>query len=136
MIRTYRELRKLTTFNERYEYLRLVGTVGISTFGYDRYLNQVLYHSISWRSARDEAIIRDGGCDLGIPGYELIESIIVHHMNPITIEQIEHNDKKIFDPMFLICVSHATHMAIHYGDVSLLPRPLVKRQPGDTIPWR
>jgi hypothetical protein len=136
MIRTYRELRKIKTFKGRYDYLRLRGVVGESTFGRDRYLNQVLYHSAAWQSVRDQVIIRDDGCDLGIPGYDVVNQIVVHHMNPITMEMIEHQDPMMFDPTYLICTSHNTHMAIHYGDESLLPKPLVVRRPGDTVPWR
>lgn len=136
MIKTYRELSRIKTFKGRYNYLRLRGTVGRETFGYDRYLNQVLYHSSIWRSVRDKVIIRDNGCDLGIFGYDIVEKIVVHHMNPITKEQIEHGDDIIFDPNYLICASHNTHMAIHYGDENLLPKPLIVRRPGDTIPWR
>ncbi len=136
MIRTHRELCKRKTFRSRYNYLRLRGTVGQDTFGYDRYLNQMLYQSSVWKSVRDEVIIRDSGCDLGIPGYDIIDKIIVHHMNPITEEQIEQVDDLMFDPDLLICTSHKTHMAIHYGDESLLPKPMVVRHPGDTVPWR
>ena len=136
MIRTHRELCKLKTFKARYNYLRLRGTVGQDTFGYDRYLTQVLYRSSVWRSVRDEVIIRDSGCDLGIPGYDVVDQIVVHHMNPITEEQIENVDDIMFDPDFLICTSHRTHLAIHYGDESLLPKPMVIRRPGDTVPWR
>jgi 5-methylcytosine-specific restriction endonuclease McrA len=110
--------------------------VGQDTFGYDRYLNQILYQSSLWKSVRDEVIIRDSGCDLGIPGYDITDKIIVHHINPITEEQIEHVDDIMFDPDFLICTSHKTHMAIHYGDERLLPKPMVVRRPGDTVPWR
>jgi len=110
--------------------------VGRDTFGYNRYLTQVLYRSSVWRSVRDEVIIRDSGCDLGIPGYEVVDQIVVHHINPITEDQIEHVDDIMFDPDFLICTSHNTHMAIHYGDESLLPKPMVVRRPDDMVPWR
>ena len=136
MIRTHRELCKLKTFRSRYNYLRLRGTVGRDTFGYNRYLTQVLYRSSVWRSVRDEVIIRDSGCDLGVPGYEVVDQIVVHHINPITEDQIEHVDDIMFDPDFLICTSHNTHMAIHYGDESLLPKPMVVRRPDDMVPWR
>lgn len=135
MIRTYRELSKLRTFKERYEYLKLQGEVGASTFGHDRYLNQVLYHSIMWKSVRDEIIIRDNGRDLAV-GEEITDLIVIHHMNSVTPEEIERGADKLFDPDFLICTCHKTHMAIHYGDESLLPKPLVVRRQGDTIPWR
>jgi hypothetical protein len=135
MIRTYSELAKLKTFYERYEYLKLTNVVGDKTFGYDRYLNQALYHSTMWRSLRDTIIIRDEGCDLGVPGYEITDMIVIHHMNPITPEQLEHGDPVVFDPRGLICTSHRTHQAIHYGDKSLLPKPIVERKPGDTTLW-
>ncbi len=136
MIRTYRELCKRKTFKSRYNYLRLRGTVGQDTFGYDRYLNQFLYRSSVWKSVRNEVIIRDSGCDLGIPGYDVVDKIVVHHMNPITEDQIENVDDIMFDPDFLICTSHRTHLAIHYGEESLLPKPMVVRRSGDTVPWR
>lgn len=135
MSRTFRELRKLETFKERYDYLRLSGSVGESTFGFDRYLNQVLYTSREWRSARDEVIIRDGGCDLGIDEYEIRGRIIIHHMNPINVKDIEKRNPDIFNPEFLICTTHITHQAIHYGDESLLPKKPVVRYAGDTCPW-
>jgi hypothetical protein len=134
--RTYSELKKLKTFRKRYDYLQLKGFVGESTFGFDRYLNQMLYRSNRWKSLRDEIIIRDEGCDLGIPGYEIYDMIVVHHMNPLTVEDIEEGSDRVFDPNQLICVSHNTHMAIHYGNASLLPQPLIERRPGDMIPWR
>jgi len=136
MNKSYRELYKLKTFKSRYKYLRLRGTVGLDTFGYDRYLNQILYQSSVWKSVRDDVIIRDDGCDLGIPGYDVIDKIVVHHINPITKTQIEFVDDIMFDPEFLICTSHRTHMAIHYGDERLLPKPMIVRRPGDTVPWR
>jgi len=136
MIRTYRELCKLNSFKERFEYLKLHGAVGESTFGHDRYLNQVFYHSATWRSVRDEVIIRDNGCDLAMPGYEVLQNIVVHHMNPVTQEELEQGDDRVFDPNFLVCTCRNTHLAIHYGDESLLPKPLIVRRPGDTIPWR
>lgn len=135
MIRTYRELRKLNSFEERYDYLRLKGDVGRSTFGFDRYLNQMLYRSRRWLRTRDEIIIRDEGCDLGISGYDIFSKIIIHHMNPLSIDDIEDAKDEIFDPEFLICTSHRTHMAIHYGDESLLAKAPIIRRPGDTIPW-
>lgn len=134
--RTYTELSRLKTFKERYEYLKLSGRVGQSTFGYDRYLNQILYKSPKWRKARDAVIIRDNGCDLGVEGYEIYDKIIVHHMNPITVEDIENENKDIFNPEFLISSSDITHKAIHYGDEDLLPKLPIERRPGDTIPWR
>ena len=135
MIRTFRELTKLKTFAERYTYLRLVGEVGQSTFGYDRYLNQVLYTSQRWRRVRDEVIIRDDGCDLGDRDYEIQGKVIVHHMNPITVEDIELGRDQVFDPNFLVCVSMNTHNALHYGDESLLPQLPIERRRSDTCPW-
>lgn len=134
-IRSYRELKNLKTFKSRYDYLRLRGQVGVETFGFDRYLNQMLYRSKRWLSTRDRVIIRDDGCDLGVVGHEIFDKVIVHHLNPITIEDIEDNNEIIFDLNNLICTSHRTHMAIHYGDESLLPKPLVERRPGDTTLW-
>lgn len=137
MIRTYSELIKLSTFEERFQYLKLDGTVGASTFGFDRYLNQVFYRSPEWKKLRNEIILRDNGCDLGMEGYEIHgQPIIIHHMNPITAEEIEHRDSTIFDPEFLITTVLNTHNAIHYGDESLLPKKPVMRTPNDTCPWR
>jgi len=137
VIRNYRELRRLKTFEERYRYLRLAGRIGVDTFGFDRYLNQMLYRSGRWLSARDVVIIRDGGCDLGIDDYEIRgQIIIVHHMNPITIEDIEDNRPEVFDTEFLISTTFNTHTAIHYGNESLLPRPPIVRRRNDTCPWR
>lgn len=134
--RSYHELIQYNTFLDRYNYLKLAGRVGEITFGYDRYLNQVLYRSRKWRRARDEVIIRDDGCDLGIDGFEINDLIIVHHINPITLEDIEEEHEWIFDPEYLICCSKRTHNAIHYGDESLLPRLPVERRPYDTCPWK
>lgn len=136
MIRRYSELKKLDTFEDRYEYLRLRGVVGESTFGFDRYLNQMLYKSRQWREVRERVIIRDNACDLGMDDYDLYEMIIVHHMNPITIEDIKLNRSYIFNPEYLISTSSNTHNAIHYGDSTLLNNLPVERRPGDTIPWR
>lgn len=136
LIRCYRELRRLPTFEERYEYLRLGGIVGESTFGFERYMNQMLYSSSQWRRVRNQVIIRDNGCDLGIDGYEIGDHIIIHHMNPITVEQIEESASEIFNPEYLICVSKRTHDAIHYGDKDLLPQLPIERSPRDTCPWR
>lgn len=135
MNRSYRELIKRKTFKARFDYLRLHGNVGESTFGRSRHLNQFLYHSAIWRSLRDEIIIRDEGCDLGMPGYEIYEKLVVHHINPVTLTMIHDGDDRLYDPDNLITVSHNTHMAIHYGDESLLPKPLVVRRPGDTKLW-
>lgn len=134
-IRTYRELSKIENFKDRYFYLRLGGVVGEITFGYDRYINQNLYKSGKWLQARDEVIIRDDGCDLGVIGYEIGSRIIVHHMNPITMADIEMERDHIFDPELLISTSLNTHNAIHYGDESLLPSGFIVRKRNDTCPW-
>jgi hypothetical protein len=136
MIRTYRELSRLRSFEERYKYLRLSGIVGESTFGFDRYLNQMLYRSSQWRKSRDNVIIRDNGCDLGVEDYAIQGRIIIHHMNPITLEDIELERDIVFDPELLISTSHATHNAIHYGDESLLQSAPIERRKNDTCPWR
>lgn len=137
MIRTYSELSQLKTFEERYRYLKLGGIVGQETFGFDRYLNQVFYTSKEWRSIRDKVIIRDNGCDLGIEEYEINgHMILIHHMNPITVEDILNREDHIFNPEFLICTTKRTHNAIHYGDESLLPQKPVVRRKNDTCPWR
>lgn len=136
MIRTYTALSRLSEFEERYEYLRLRGEVGKTTFGWERYLNQVLYHSRKWRRARDAVIIRDNGCDLGHEDYQIHGRIIVHHLNPLTPEEIEDDSDTIYDPEFLICTTELTHNAIHYGDANLLPKLPVERRPGDTCPWK
>lgn len=136
LIRRYSELRRLPTFRDRYEYLRLGGVVGESTFGFDRYLNQLLYTSAKWRKIRNDVIIRDNGCDLGVDGYDLKDKIIVHHMNPLTMEEVESVSDDIFNPEYLICVSQRTHNAIHYGDQSLLPQGPIERKPFDTCPWK
>ena len=136
MFRTYKELRSLPTFLERYEYLRLNGHVGSSTFGFDRYLNQLLYNSREWKDARQEVIVRDNGCDLGIDGRTIYSGLVVHHMNSVTIDDIDERNPSVYDPEFLVCVSNITHQAIHYGDESLLPRNPISRTPGDTCPWR
>jgi len=135
MSRSYRELRQLATFEERFRYLSLRGSVGQATFGFDRWINQGFYTSREWRQARDGIIVRDEGCDLGIDGYEIYDRIYIHHINPITLEQLESGDPCLLDPDNLITVTHQTHNAIHYGDERLLPRPLVDRKPGDTKLW-
>lgn len=136
LLRCYRELKRLPTFGERYDYLRLAGLVGESTFGFDRYLNQLLYTSQKWRRLRNEIILRDNGCDLGVEGYEIHDKIIVHHMNPLTEDEVKEVSDSIFNPEYLICVSHRTHNAIHFGDQSLLPQMPIERRPGDTCPWK
>ena len=135
-IKTYSELSRLSSFKERYEYLRLHGVVGRDTFGFDRYLNQIFYRSQKWKRSRDEVIIRDNGCDLGVPGHEIHGRIIIHHMNPITLEDIERESDLLLDPEYLICTVHNTHNAIHYGDEKLLiPEPIIRSQ-FDTCPWK
>lgn len=132
--RSYSDLKRLLTFEARYDYLRLGGEVGRSTFGFDRYLNQAFYTSAQWKRARDVVIVRDGGCDLGIEGREIHDKILVHHMNPLTMDELEQGANEIFDPEFLICTTQATHNAIHYGDASLLTK-FTERSPGDTRLW-
>lgn len=136
MIRTYHELKRLKTFEERYQYLKLSGVVGKSTFGFDRYMNQAFYTSTDWNKARLKVIARDNGCDLGVEGYEINGPITVHHMNPVTIEQLENNDPILLDPDYLISTSRNTDRAIHFGDESILPKPLVERRKNDTCPWK
>ena len=133
--RTYSELRRLETFEERFRYLALRGQVGQTTFGFNRWINQDFYTSREWRQARTEIIVRDNACDLGIEGYEIHKGLYIHHLNPITAEQIEAGEDCLFDPNNLITVAHRTHNAIHYGDESLLPRPPVERRAGDTKLW-
>jgi hypothetical protein len=134
-IRTYSELSRLQTFDERYQYLKLKGVVGENTFGFDRWINQEFYRSRQWKYIRDEVIVRDNGCDLGILGYEIVRDLLVHHMNPVSVDDIKHGEEWILDPNFLITTSHRTHNAIHYGDESLLPREPVVRKFGDTNLW-
>lgn len=136
IIRTYSELIRIGSFIDRFEYLKLSGQVGVDTFGFDRYLNQSFYHSSEWRSIRDYVITRDLGCDLGIEGYEIHGRIYIHHMNPITQKDIVCSNADIIDPEFLICTTHDTHNAIHYGDASLLVIAPIERRPNDTCPWK
>ena len=136
-IRTYSELSKLKTFRERYEYLKLDGTVGEETFGFDRYINQMFYKSEEWKRIRNYVITRDNGCDLGIPDRKIVDSVIlVHHMNPITKEDIINKNEILLDPEYLITTIKPTHDAIHYGDDSLLAEDLVIRSKNDTCPWK
>lgn len=135
-IKTYSELITLPTFEERFRYLNLNGVVGEETFGFDRYLNQLFYRSDEWRSLRDDIIIRDNGCDLGLEGYDIFGKIIIHHMNPITVKDIENRSEYLLNPEYLICVTHNTHNAIHYGDESLLLLAPIERSKNDTCPWR
>lgn len=136
MIRCYSDLIQIYSFIDRYYYLKLHGIVGEDTFGFDRYVNQALYKSPRWRRTRNEVIIRDNGCDLGVEGFELSNYIIVHHMNPITLEDIEEERDYIFDPEYLISCSSRTHKAIHFGDENLLPKEPTIRKPNDTCLWR
>ena len=133
--RRYSELIKLPTLEERFEYLKLSGKVGAATFGGDRYLNQAFYRPQKWRSFRNKIILRDEGCDMGLEGYPIVKGIIVHHLNPLTIDDIENERGCVFDPENVICVSHYTHEAIHYGDKSLIPSLPKERIPGDTRLW-
>lgn len=135
-MRTYSELILLTTFEERFQYLKLGGTVGQITFGYERYLNQLLYISDEWKRCRRKVIIRDLGCDLACEGYELQDKILIHHMNPITVDDILQRNPRVFDLENLICTSHNTHNAIHYGDESLLLRAPIVRTKNDMCPWK
>lgn len=135
-IKTYSELITLPTFEERFRYLNLNGVVGEETFGFDRYLNQLFYRSDEWRSLRDDIIIRDNGCDLGLEGYDIFGKIIIHHMNPITVKDIENRSEYLLNPEYLICVTHNTHNAIHYGDENLLLLAPIERSKNDTCPWR
>lgn len=134
-IRRYRELRRLDSFEDRFEYLSLRGTVGGATFGFDRHLNQRFYTSTEWKQVRDRVIARDLGLDLGVEGHEIYDKIVIHHMNPMTPEALEHGDSDVLDPEFLITTTHTTHNAIHYGDKSLLPKALTPRTRGDTKLW-
>lgn len=135
-ILTYREMSRLSSFNERYEYLRLNGKVGVDTFGFDRYMNQAFYKSREWRQVRDKVIIRDQGCDLGLEGYEIFGRIIIHHMNPIAPADIKDSTDFLLNPDFLVCVSNETHQAIHYGSAESLQKGPVQRRPNDTCPWK
>lgn len=135
-IKTYSELVRLLTFEERFEYLKLKGSVGKDTFGHDRYLNQVFYTSQEWRRLRDEIIIRDNGCDLGIEGREIGGKVYIHHLNPLGTNDILTHSEYLVNPEYLICASFETHNAIHYGDINLLPRDPIERKRNDTCPWR
>lgn len=137
-IRTYSELITIPTFKDRFKYLQLNGQVGDSTFGFDRYLNQKFYRLREWKEIRNYVILRDAGCDLGVPGREIPNGvrIIIHHMNPMISKDIVHKEDWILDPEYLICTMKRTHDAIHYGDESLLYEDPVERFSGDTCPWR
>jgi hypothetical protein len=134
-IRSYSELSQIVGFEDRFNYLKLGGEVGRSTFGFDRYINQKFYMSYEWKQARREVIIRDDGCDLGIPGYEIHTAILIHHMNPLVIDDILHGYEWIFSPEYLITTTQMTHNAIHYGDDRLLPKVVIERSPNDTKLW-
>lgn len=133
--KTYNELRRIKTFEERYDYLKLSGTIGQTTFGFDRWINQRFYRSQEWKQIRNHVIVRDRGCDLGILGYEIYSGLLVHHMNPISVDDLKHGEEWVMDPNFLITTSLQTHNAIHYGDENLLPRGPVTRKSGDTKLW-
>ena len=135
-IRTYSELITLPTFEERYKYLKLDGIVGEETFGFDRYLNQIFYKSKEWRSIRDYVIARDNGCDLGIEGHEILGKILIHHMNPISKNDILERSDLLLNPEYLICTIKNTHDAIHYGDENLLIITPPERTKNDTCPWK
>lgn len=137
MIRTFNELRSLKTFEERFDYLQLHGKVGLDTFGFDRIFNQMFYRSKEWKRMRDEIIVRDLGRDLGIEGREILYGkIIIHHMNPISIKDIEESTEFLLNPNYLITTTPNTHRAIHYGDKFLLALDPVERRPNDTCPWK
>lgn len=135
-MRSYSELMMLDTFEERFDYLNLQGNVGFETFGSNRYLNQAFYSSKEWKDVRNVVIVRDNACDLGIPDRQLFGRITIHHMNPIEVEDLNSGSSMVLDPEYLISVSHNTHNAIHYGDVSLLDKDYSPRTPGDTLLWR
>lgn len=135
-IKTYSELITLPTYEERFNYLKLEGVVGEMTFGFDRYLNQKLYTSQAWKTVRNQVIVRDNGCDLACEGYEIYGKILIHHINPITIEDVINRNPIIFDLENLISTTHNTHNAIHYGDENLLIKGPIERTKNDTIPWR
>ncbi len=136
MIRTYTELQNYDTLEERYAYLRLGGDIAEETFGFDRWMNQQFYRSREWRAIRLHVIVRDQGCDLGVDDFKIRKAPVIHHMNPITVEDIRESTDYLLDPEFLISTCLQTHNAIHYGSANLLPQPLVERKPGDTTPWR
>lgn len=138
MIRTYSELIQFKSFIERYDYLKLSGVIGKETFGFNRYLNQVLYKSEEWKAFRKNVIIRDNGNDLGVDGFEIGcgEIIVIHHLNPITLEQVLNRDRRIFDMENVITTKHSTHMAIHYGSLTEQDVGLIERRANDTCPWK
>ena len=135
-IKCYSELKKLKTFNERFNYLKLDGVIGEETFGYDRILNQVLYKSKKWRKVRNEVLVRDNGNDLGVEGYQIPGKAIIHHMNPITVDDVLNEREWIYDPEYLITVSNTTHNAIHYSSENILPKDPIERSKNDTCLWK
>lgn len=135
-IKSYSELIMLPTFEERFEYLSLNGQVGEETYGFDRWVNQRFYKSSEWKQIRNHVIVRDSGCDLGILGREISDRIIVHHMNPILLRDIQDGTSFLLDPEYLICTCHNTHEAIHYGSADILIKDPVVRKPNDTCPWK
>ena len=135
MTLSYTELQPLDTFMDRFEYLKLPGEIGVQTFGSDRYLNQRFYRSREWKQTRDQVIIRDNGCDLGVPGFEIFGDLLVHHINPIQTHDLKDFNPDVLNPEYLICVSRRTHNAIHFGDIRQLPQLPVARTPGDTKLW-
>lgn len=134
--RTYSELITLPTFEDRYKYLKLNGSVGEETFGFDRYINQKFYNSQEWKSIRDYIIVRDQGCDLGIEGYEIHGRIYIHHMNPVLLKDVMYRTEYLTNPEYLITTTHSTHNAIHYGDENVLIKTPIERSKNDTCPWR
>jgi len=134
--RTYSDLARLGSFDERFAYLKLSGSVGVPTFGSERYLNQRFYTSGEWRQIRDFVIARDEGCDLASTGHEIFDRVIIHHMNPMRQSDLTEFNEAVLNPEYLITTTHRTHNAIHYGDETLLARPLVQRALNDTSPWR
>lgn len=133
--KTYSEMLRFSSFEDRFEYLRLHGALGRTTFGFDRHINQRFYKSQEWKNVRDFVIVRDDGCDLGVSGYEIYGNILIHHINPMTIEDVVHGAEWIFNSEYLITTTHNTHNAIHYSDTSLLPKIVVARESGDTKLW-
>lgn len=137
IIRTYSELKELKTFEERFKYLKLGGVVGVETFGFDRYFNQKFYLTREWKQIRNHVIVRDLGCDLGCEDHEIFgQRIVIHHMNPIDLEDIEKKTDFLLNPEFLITTIHSTHNAIHYGDESLIITAPIERRRNDTCPWK
>lgn len=136
IIKTYSELSRLPTFEERFDYLKLSGNVGSDTFGFDRYLNQIFYKTKEWKEIRNQVILRDNGCDLGLEGYDIYGKILIHHLNPITKDDVLNRSTWLLDPENLVCVTHDTHNAIHYGNKDTLLTSSAERTPNDTCPWK